>query len=96
MKPKPASNKSQTNFTKLDQLSDDQIDFSDLEEVTPDMFAKAVVRQGLKPIRKSQITLRLDQDVLDWFRAQGSGYQTRINALLRSYMNASMQQKPGS
>ena len=37
------------------------------------------------PRRKAHTTLRLDADVLDWFRAQGKGYQTRINAILRKY-----------
>ncbi len=37
------------------------------------------------PRRKAHTTLRLDADLLDWFRAQGPGYQTRINAVLRSY-----------
>jgi len=58
-------------------------------EITPEMFAKAVVRRGLKPApRKQQVTIRLDGDVLEWFRAQGKGYQTRINSLLRAYMEA--------
>jgi uncharacterized protein (DUF4415 family) len=35
-----------------------------------------------------QVTLRLDSDVLDWFKAQGRGYQTQINALLKAYMEA--------
>jgi len=37
------------------------------------------------PRRKAHTTMRLDADVLDWFRAQGKGYQTRINAILRKY-----------
>jgi uncharacterized protein (DUF4415 family) len=37
------------------------------------------------PRRKAHMTLRLDADVLGWFRAQGKGYQTRINAILRKY-----------
>jgi len=37
------------------------------------------------PRRKAHATMRLDADVLDWFRAQGKGYQTRINAILRKY-----------
>ena len=37
------------------------------------------------PRRKAHTTLRLDADLLEWFRAQGRGYQTRINAVLRSY-----------
>jgi len=50
------------------------------------MFAKAIVRRGLDPRVKKQLTLRLDADVLDWFKRQGRGYQTQINALLRAYM----------
>ena len=51
------------------------------------MFARAVVRRGLNPVaRKKQLTLRVDDEVLEWYRKQGPGYQTRINALLRAYM----------
>jgi uncharacterized protein (DUF4415 family) len=83
------SNKSQTDWDKLDNMSDDEIDFSDVEEITPELFAQAVVRHGLKPVpKKEQITLRVDSDVLHWFRSQGKGYQTKINDLLRAYMNA--------
>jgi uncharacterized protein (DUF4415 family) len=40
------------------------------------------------PPRKTSIHLRVDSDVLDWFKAQGKGYLTRMNAVLRSYMEA--------
>jgi uncharacterized protein (DUF4415 family) len=89
MKNEPISSSSQTDWERLDVMTDADIDLSDCPEVTPELFAKAVVRQGLKPVpRKAQVTLRLDQDVLDWFKAQGRGYQTQINALLRAYMEA--------
>lgn len=53
------------------------------------MFAKAVVRRGIAAAPpKAQVTLRLDADVLEWFRSQGKGYQTQINTLLRAYMKA--------
>jgi uncharacterized protein (DUF4415 family) len=56
---------------------------------TPEMFARAVVRKGLKPVpRKTLLSLRIDADVLAWFRARGRGYQSRVNALLRAYMEA--------
>ncbi len=85
----PISSKSQTDWERLDAMTDEDIDLSDCPEITPEMFAKAVVRRGLKPVpNKAQVTLRLDQDVLDWFKAQGRGYQTQINALLRAYMEA--------
>jgi len=40
------------------------------------------------PPKKTQLTMRLDQDIVSWFQAQGAGYQTRINAVLRQYMQA--------
>ena len=40
------------------------------------------------PERKVPVSLRLDRDVVDWFKSHGRGYQSRINAVLRSYMNA--------
>ena len=62
---------------------------TDIPEISPEQFARVVVRRGLEPARtKAQVTLRIDQDVLDWFRDQGPGYQTKINALLRAYMDA--------
>lgn len=83
------STTSLTDWDRLKSMTDEDIDFSDIPEITPEMFARAVVRDGLKvePV-KEQITLRIDSDVLAWFRAQGRGYQTRINALLRAYMEA--------
>jgi len=44
MKKKPISNKSQTDFERLDKMQDEDIDFSDAPEITPEMFAKAIVR----------------------------------------------------
>ncbi len=89
MKNSLISNKSLTDWGRLDALEDEDIDLSDAPEITPEMFARAVVRRGLKPVtKKAQITLRLDSDVLAWFKMQGRGYQTRINALLRAYMEA--------
>jgi len=70
-------------------MRDEDIDLTDVPEVPPEAFARAVVRRGLKPVeRKEQLTLRVDSDVLEWFRKQGQGYQTKINALLRAYMDA--------
>ena len=83
---------SQTDWQRLETMKDEDLDFSDCPEVTPEMFARAVVRKGLKPVtRKTQLTLRIDGDVLDWFRQQGRGYQTQINSLLRAYMEAHKQ-----
>ena len=54
-------------------------------------IVRGIVRQGLKPVSsKTSISLRVDADVLDWFNAQGRGYQTRINAVLRAFKDASL------
>ena len=51
---------------------------------------RRIARQGLPQSgRKAAISLRIDPEVLDWFRTQGPGYQTRMNAVLRAYMEAS-------
>ncbi len=69
-------------------MRDEDIDFSDHPEATAEDFARGVVRIGFVPVpSKQQITLRVDADVLEWFRGRGAGYQTQINALLRAYMN---------
>jgi uncharacterized protein (DUF4415 family) len=87
MKKPVTSRKLRTDWKRVDALRDDKIDFSDAPELTPEMFARAIVRRGLKPVaRKRLLTLRIDSDVVEWYRSQGPGYQTRINALLRAYM----------
>ena len=96
MRRKATTNRSRTDFDRLDRMQDSEIDLSDIPLIAPEMFARAVVRRGIKPRTKKQLTLRLDSDVLDWFRRQGRGYQTRINALLRAYMEEHRSQRTGS
>ena len=87
---------SKTDWDRIDALTDGDIDLSDIAELTPEVFAKAVVRQGLLPIvPKQQITLRVDSDVVTWFRRLGKGYQTQINALLRAYMIEASEREQG-
>jgi uncharacterized protein (DUF4415 family) len=82
--------KDRTNWAKLRALPDSQIKFSRAAPRTaPADWANAVAHRGLPvPPRKTQIALRVDQDVLEWFRAQGEGYQTRMNAVLREFRDA--------
>ena len=94
MKKRSSSKRSQTDWKRIDAMRDEDIDFSDIPPLTAEQFARAVVRVGLKPVPpKQQITLRLDADVLDWFRARGAGCQTQINSLLRACMDAHRQQR---
>lgn len=63
----------------------------DAPAFTTEMFARGILRKGLKPIdrpKKALLSFRIDTDVLEWFRAQGPGYQSRMNALLRAYVEA--------
>ncbi len=89
MSNEPTSRNSQTDWQRLDAMTDEDIDLSDCPEVTPERFAKAVVHRGLPATEnKAQVTLQIDNDVMEWFRSQGEGYQIQINTLLRAYMEA--------
>jgi uncharacterized protein (DUF4415 family) len=78
-----ASRKQKKELAVVAALRDAQIDFSDASEVRD--WSHAVVGKFYRPIKKS-LTIRLDADVLAWLKAQGRGYQTRINKLLRAAM----------
>lgn len=90
MKRGSTSRKSRTDLRRVRQTTDaNLVKDGDAPEWTPAMFARAVVRKGLKPVaRKALLSLRIDSDVVEWFKSQGSGYQSRMNALLRAYMEA--------
>ena len=64
-------------------MREGEIDTSDIPPTLD--WSKAVVGKFYRPIKKP-LTIRLDADVLAWLKGQGKGYQTRINALLRSAM----------
>ena len=63
-------------------------------EADPAHIVRGIVRKGLKPQpAKKAISLRVDPEVLGWFRAQGSGWQTRMNAVLRAYKEVATQSR---
>jgi len=72
-------------LARLDALREEDIDYSDIPALDESFFEKATVQW---PAHKKQLTIRLDEDVLDWLKQQGRGYQTRINAILRAYYDA--------
>jgi uncharacterized protein (DUF4415 family) len=90
MKRASTSRKSSTKLSRVRNTIDtDIIRDADAPEWTPEMFARAIARKGLKPVpKKALLSLRIDSDVIEWFRNQGAGYQSRMNALLRAYMEA--------
>jgi uncharacterized protein (DUF4415 family) len=68
----------------LEALRDDQIDTSDISEITDADWAKRVPGPFHRPIKKS-VTIRLDAEMVEWFQAKGPGYQTAMNRVLRDY-----------
>lgn len=75
-----------SDLKRIDALSDQQIDYSDIPEIDDDFIKNATMVVFPRP--KDSITLRVDHDVLSWFKKKGRGYQTRMNAVLKSYVKA--------
>jgi len=78
------SKPSKTDWKRLSKMKDGDIDTSDIPELDEEFFQNA----KLQVPPKQPVTLRLDADVLAWFKEGGQGYQTRINQLLRRYMES--------
>lgn len=77
--------KGETDFRRLRRLADAAIDDSDIPKLGKSFWKTARLRM---PEPKDRLTIRVDHDVVKWLKKAGSGYQTRINAILRSYMLA--------
>jgi uncharacterized protein (DUF4415 family) len=87
MKRTNSKKQSKTDWDRVDALKDEEIDYSDNPKVDAKFFHEAIWWPGAK----KQITIRLDPDVLAFFRKQGKRYQTTINALLRKYVESQKQ-----
>ena len=74
-----------SDLKRLDAMTDDDIDYSDTPAFDEEFLR--TVPMKFSP-GKQPITVRLDSDVLEWMKAQGKGYQSRINAILRAYYEA--------
>lgn len=83
---KPTAKPSKTDWAKVDTLKDEEIDYAENPPLGDTFWSEAVLLPG-----KQQVTLRLDRDVLRYFKSRGKGYQTAINTVLRRYVEA---QKP--
>jgi uncharacterized protein (DUF4415 family) len=81
--------KGETDYARLDAMTDDDIAQAVADDPdAPPLDIDWTKARLVLPPGKDVITLRLDRDVLDWFRAQGRGYQTRINQVLRAFYEA--------
>jgi uncharacterized protein (DUF4415 family) len=70
---------------ELAAMPDETIDYSDIPELDADWFARAELRL---PQPKEAVSIRLDRDIVAYFKADGRGYQTRINAVLRAWVDS--------
>jgi uncharacterized protein (DUF4415 family) len=82
---KTASKQRRTGWAKLQKMTDQDIDYSDIPRTDAKFWENA---QVVLPPVKTHLSLRLDEDIVEWFKQQGAGYQTKINAVLRSYVQA--------
>ena len=90
---KPGSaGKSMTDWERVDAMTDADITLTDEHpELSARQMLRGVFRVGLKPVPpKVAISLRIDADVLEWFKSLGPGYQTRINLVLRAFRAEAM------
>ena len=88
---------SRTDMARLRRMPEAELEKSvredpDWNRVPKDWHLKA---KAVMPVRKRLVSVRLDEDVIDWFKGQGAGYQTRMNAVLRSFMNEEKTRRRG-
>ncbi len=75
--------KSHTDWKKLHEEDDSGINYSDSPETNEEFWKNAEV---VMPTHKVSLSLRLDEDIIDFFKKQGRGYQSKINAVLKAYV----------
>lgn len=76
---------SKKRLKEIKAIKVEEIDYSDIPELDATFWKNAVVRN---PENKERLTVRFDADVVEWFKKQGRGYQTKMNAVLRSFYEA--------
>ena len=79
-----------SDLKRIDKMTDAEIDYSDISPLDEAFFTKATVAL---PHKKDVITLRVDHEVLEFFKHQGRGYQTLMNAVLKMYAESKLKSK---
>ena len=80
-----------SDLARIDRMKDTDIDYSDIPPLDKSFLKRATT--AWPPVKK-QLTIRIDADVLSWLKANGRGYQTRINRILRVVMESQPQRPP--
>jgi uncharacterized protein (DUF4415 family) len=82
---------SETDWKNLESRASSGSPTDEHPEAAVEHIVRGIVRRGLSPLpSKTSVSLRIDQDVIEWFKAQGPGYQTRINSVLKAFRDASV------
>lgn len=92
MKKSFSSKASKTDWKRVTSMKNRDVKLTpEHPELDIKHIARLIVRKGLKPVAaKKSVSLRIDAEVLTWFQAQGPGYQTRMNAVLKAFKDASL------
>lgn len=85
MSDKDMSKRTKSDLARLDAVTDDAIDTSDIPALRDDFFARAKWRL---PRNMVTVEVEIEQDILDWFKSQGAGYERYLAAALRIYAEA--------
>ena len=80
-----SNNTSQTDWERLEAMTDEEIDYSDIPPLTEEFFNNATLRI---PAVQARNLIRLDADVMAWFREQDAEYRSTINSILRRYIDS--------
>ena len=81
----PLTQEREAELKALSQISDDAIDYSDIPSSSDEQWSNAERGKFYRPL-KTQASVRIDADVMEWLKRPGKGYQTRLNAILREAM----------
>lgn len=76
---------SKKRLKKIASIKESKISYSDIPELTSSFWKSAKI---IQPTKKTAISLRLDSEILSWFKKQGKGYQSLINSVLKTYVQA--------
>ena len=79
--------KSQTDWARIDSMTDEEIDFTDCPEVTDEMWEKVILRKNYKPIlRINQENFPIDKETIEFFKSRDFNYPAKINEVLREFI----------
>ena len=81
---------SKERLFEIAAIKDSDIDYSDIPELGDTFWANAELKM---PQTKDKITVRIDHDIVEWLKSQGTGYQSKMNSILRQFMLAKQHQK---